>query len=296
MNSIIKNNRRLCVLFASLISFAASSSAALDPNAPPPVNFDLTHWNIALPCTTSGGLLIGLPAQIHNPEISDPSYYTHAPYTTTYAPYFFTDPIDGSMTFRVPWNGVGNIPLLGHPRSELRETHPDGTLYNWTTGSSDGIHTLTGVCTVDSDSVGATGQISIAQIHAKEPNIPAIMLYYDNSANNGLIRVKLKRKVTEFDQIDCDLTYVGLNVPGTNRTIPINYTLELLNNGAGEIRFVATVNGAVWDVKVSDFDANAWETSTFYFKAGCYYTNPVNGKTALVAYQYLLPSHGMTIP
>ena len=165
---------------------------------------------------------------------------------------------------------------------------PNGQQHNWTAGSEGGTHRLSATCMVDSDSVGNGGQFSIGQIHAKDPNIAAVMLFYDNKDNKGAIRVHVKKKVTEDPGETHHFAPVGLNVAGTHRTKPIEYELKLVSDATSRVVFTATVNGETWSEQVSDFDARAWQTATFYFKAGSYYTHPVKGCSATVTFRSLL--------
>ena len=61
----------------------------------------------------------------------------------------------------------------------------------------------------------------------------------------------------------------------------------LASDEAGHVVFTATVKGETWSEQVSDFDAHAWKTATFYFKAGSYYTLAVKGCSATVSFQSL---------
>jgi hypothetical protein len=265
------------IRFIGIIALCATglTSWALDHSKPPGAQFDLTHWKLTLPADRAGAFS-GPPEEIAVAALS-------AGY---HGPYFFTDPADGSMTFKTPANGATGG-TSSHPRCELREMLLSGEQHNWTTGSEGGFHRLNATCTVDSDSVGPGGQVSIGQIHAKDPNIAAVMLFYDNKENQGALRVHIKKKVTEDPGETHRFKPIGLNLPGTHRTKPIEYELKLVTDAAGHVIFTATVNGETWSEQVSDFDANAWKTATFYFKAGSYYTQAVKGCNATVAFQSL---------
>ena len=73
--------------------------------------------------------------------------------------YFYKDP-DGSLVFWCPVTGV-TTSGSSYPRSELRETKPDGTLYNWNV--SDGTATLNATLAVNE--VPSTGKVVVGQIH-----------------------------------------------------------------------------------------------------------------------------------
>jgi hypothetical protein len=255
---------------------AAVSAGALDPGRPPNEQFDLTHWKLTLP-TDRAGAFSGPPEEIGVADLAG-GYHDR---------YFFTDPEDGSMGFKTPDIGATGG-TSSHPRCELREMLPSGQQHNWKAASEGGTHRLGATCMVDSDSVGNGGQVCIGQIHAKDPNIAAVMLFYDNQQSQGAIRVHIKKKVTEEPGESHRFAPVGLNVPGTHSTKPIEYELQLTSDEAGHVVFTATVNGETWSEKVSAFDAHAWKSATFYFKAGSYYTLAVKGCGATVTFQSLV--------
>lgn len=145
-------------LLRTLLGVTSLPVLALDPNLPPSGNFDLTKWNITLPVDSSGGY-VGTPITIPPSQLSAGD---------SYPPYFRTGP-DGAMVFGVPYNGAAGGPS-SHPRSELRECHPNDTLHNWKPGDHSGTHLMDAICVVEN--VG-NGKVAIGQIHAKEPNVPA---------------------------------------------------------------------------------------------------------------------------
>ena len=71
----------------------------------------------------------------------------------------------------------------------------------------------------------------------------------------------------------------------------INYKLELQRIG-GSITLGATVNGASTNVNMTapPYDPN-WTNQTFYFKAGCYYSNNPTNSTAKVTFSSLSVTH-----
>lgn len=247
---------------------------ALDPALPPSGNFNLTNWNITLPVDSSGGLT-GTAITVKTSTLA--SGYS-------YAPYFYTA-TDGAMTFEVPHNGA-TAGTSSHPRSELRECFPNGSLYNWVANDPTGkVHTLVGTCVPDTASIGTGGYISIGQIHGKEPNIPAIILRYYAS---GRVAATVKRSPSDpVTQATYEFNSVGSNPI-------INYTLQIVGDATGKVDAYLTVNGQTVHDPMSAHDP-AWATTTFYFKAGLYNVAPVTGKTARLAFYKLVPTHS-TVP
>jgi hypothetical protein len=92
-----------------------AADGGLNATAPPGSNFDLSLWELQEPIGAAGSPTIISPAMLA------------AGYQDS---YFFTDPIDGAMTFWDPENGVTTADS-SYPRSELREMNADGSAANW---------------------------------------------------------------------------------------------------------------------------------------------------------------------
>ena len=97
---------------------AGTGEGGLDPNVAPGGNFDLSLWELQEPVGSPGAPTTILPAQLEGPN----GYHDS---------YFFTDPVDGSMSFWDPENGVTTA-NSSYPRSELREMTASGAEANWT--------------------------------------------------------------------------------------------------------------------------------------------------------------------
>lgn len=266
--------RRLCLLILGMQCIASSLLLALDPNLPPSGNFDLTRWNITLPVDSSGGNL-GLPLTIQPSQLS-------AGYE--YPPYFYTG-LDGEMVFGVPFDGATGGTST-HPRSELRESNPDDTLYNWRPGDAGGTHVMEGICVVEN--VG-NGKVSIGQIHGKEPNVPAVILRFDSTTTPARVYCTVKKD--PFVSILQDTLYFTENIAIGQ---PIFYRLAITGSATSCI-FSVTVNG---ETRSIDMYANSpfWANVTFYYKAGAYYTNPDDGQTAVVGFYFLEVTHSNGVP
>lgn len=271
----MKSLRQYCSFGLTLAAATLGSSslrATLDPSLPPSGNFDLTHWYLTLPVDSSGGFT-GTPVNIGTTVLS--SGYEYVAPSDGQKKYFLTGS-DGAMVFQVPWNGAQSS---GSPRSELRETHPDGTYYNWIPGSSGGEHILDGICEIDSVGVG---KVVIGQIHGKEPNVPAIILRYDTTVTPSRIYCTVYRSPTGGQT---DVFYFA----GVPLNTPITYRLRMVGS-ANSVVLYMTVNGVTQSVDMYANDP-AWATTSFYFKAGAYYTHVESGVTAQVSFFDLFPSH-----
>lgn len=249
---------------ALFVDLAVARAAALNPRLPPSGNFDLTHWYLCLPVDASGGFS-GRPRNIKTAELS-------AGYSN---PRYFYTGKDGAMIFKVPWNGAN---ISGSPRCEFRETHPDGSHFDWTPRSEGGTHVLEGTCTVN---VVGKGKVAIGQIHGKEPDIPTVMLRYDNTTSPPRIYVTVKRHPR--DAISQD----RYDFPGVPLNAPIQYQLKMVST-ENSLKLYATVNGSTANFDMTDLE---WLKTTQYFKAGAYYTVPEKGITAQVSFYDLRVRH-----
>ncbi len=270
----MKSALALLLLAASLVR-----ALALNPALPPSGNFDLTRWYLGLPVDEAGQVgLAQLAAKINTLDLCSSDYYTRAPYLLTYAPYFFTG-TDGAMVFAVPYNGAAGGETHS-PRCELRETYPDGKLFNWTPLSNGGTHILDATCVVN---LVGKGKVGIGQIHAKVPDLPTILLRYDNTKASPGIYVSIKKFPTDPEAQDV-LTFAGVPL-GT----PITYQLKMVATEKSLI-FSCTVNGVTQQIDMYAHTPD-WLQITHYFKAGNYYTVPEKGVTSRVSFLKLAASH-----
>ncbi|MDF7807853.1 chondroitinase-B domain-containing protein [Pontiellaceae bacterium B12219] len=242
---------------------------ALDPLVPPSGNFDLSEWYLQAPVDSTNGFS------------GEALTLSSAMLTNGYenAPYFYTG-TDGSMVFTVPYNGAiaGTSPS---PRSELRETYSDGSLRNWLPLDDGGVHTLEAVCRVNSVGIG---KVAIGQIHGKEPNVPTVIMRYDGTTDPAQIAVSTYLTADGLGSKD----WMYFPAPALGESIA--YQMKMVASPTS-FTFYCTVNGSTQSVDLSDDLAN-WLVSTFYFKAGAYYTVPAPGSTTQVAFQELSLSRG----
>ncbi len=244
----------LRIYVVCLASLPASCVQALNANWPPGQNFDLSHWSLTVPVDSSGGT--NGTAVVISPLLLAGGY--------TNSPYFDTSG-DGAMVFECPAVGATTLGSA-NPRTELREMlNPNDNSVDWT---ANGVSRLTGQCKVAAVANG--GELAIAQIHAYNVNIPLLLLYYDNTSNQGTIEATVKyntNNVAINGHTDNLMTFtnVGLNSL-------IDYQI-IVSNGV----VLVTVNGLTQSQNLYATDTN-WANVTFYFKAGDYYVD--NGGTS----------------
>jgi hypothetical protein len=236
-----------------VISAGAGCAQALNPNLPPGQNFDLSHWYLTLPVDSSGATT-GTAVTISAAQLA-------AGYTNP--PYFYTG-TDGAMVFYCPATGATTSGST-NPRSELREElNTNDNSVDWT---ANGVNVLTAQCMAND--IASGGQMGIGQVHGYNPNMPLVILRYDNSLNQGVIDATVKYNTSNAPvngNTDATLTFTNV---GLNQLI--NYQIVVSNGVA-----IITVNGQVQSQNFYATDPN-WTNASFYFKLGDYYVN--NGGT-----------------
>jgi hypothetical protein len=216
----------------------AGTPGSLNPKVAPGGNFDLSLWQLEEP--------IGLPKA---PTTIDPSRLKGA--SGFQDAYFFTDPVDGAMTFFDPENGV-TTPNSNYPRSELREMNADGSPANWPIAGTNRLSASLKVTQVPD-------HVCVGQIHVGTPlqaglstsTKPLLELYY---YANGDIKLGI-----EDSPAGGQTSHPIANVPLGTR---FDYTIQLTGDGT----ITLLLNGAP-----STFQLPAGFTGYGqYFKAGNY--------------------------
>jgi hypothetical protein len=235
-------------------------AGGLSPGAPPGVNFDLSLWELQEPVGSPGSPVTISPAMLAG---------------GFHDAYFYTDPVDGAMTFWDPENGV-TTPNSNYPRSELRELKAGGSGANWAVA---GTNTLSATVAV----VKVPDHVCIGQIHigtAIQPGLPAstkplLELYYHSTGSLVL---------------GIEDSPAGGQTAHTITTIPLgtkfSYSIELRGDGT----ITLGVNGVP-----SKFPMPAsFNGYGMYFKAGNYDQTVGNDGTigAIVKFYALQVSHG----
>ncbi|WP_311971910.1 polysaccharide lyase family 7 protein [Pseudomonas baltica] len=195
---------------------------------------DLSTWNLSIP-VGSVATTIDTPTLIKGFK----DEYFHADTGTL----FFWAPVTGSKTASAIY-----------PRSELRETNPDGSVHNWLYTAAD--NTLTATMMVNQ--VPSSGKVVIGQIHVNGSNEPLLKVEYQykEKLGNGNIVAKLRQTP---GQDDPTVITIATGVPMNKN---INYMIHLTKAGTLSV----TAYSFKWSTKVDP----QWATKPLYFKAGVY--------------------------
>jgi hypothetical protein len=243
----------------------ASAQPGLNPSLPPSGNFNLTTWNLTLPTGTAG-----------HPDVI-PTKTLDTGYTSQ---YFYTGS-DGAMTFWCPVTGV-TTSGSSYPRTELRETKPDGTLYNWNV--LDGTATLSATLAVNQ--VPSTGKIVIGQIHDNGAggikDEPLIKLVYEYNSTTGTAAIVAQIRSTPTSS-NTDYTLAT----GIKLNTQFSYQIQLRS----DLTLSVQINGVTQYSKPID---PIWESQGLYFKAGAYVQDNVGTSTegGKVSFYALTVTHG----
>lgn len=185
--------------------------------------------------------------------------------------YFYND--GARITFWAPVTGTptGNSHF---PRSELRETYPDGTLRNWL--YREGNHALR--ATVAVTQVPSSGTVVIGQMHSKDNISPFIKLVYRQLNGVGYVNVSLRNKPTDTASPTV-MSYKGMPL-----NYPFSYSIEVSRSGLVKVN----VAGKVYQKQIDP----SWNNYRFYYKAGMY--NLDNAGTASEGGRVSFESLGVT--
>jgi hypothetical protein len=194
------------------------------------MDIDLTTWNLCTPEL--------------DPETGRAKIYSTAEVQTLSNAYFRRG-VDAKgypfVAFYAPVAGA-TTQSTDRTRSELRETRPDGALYNWTIPSGD--HFLRAALAVYQ--APSNGVTVVGQIHSKL-GAPLVKLKW----KRGWL-VASVRSTPDSDPVDTPLFEAPL---GTR----FSYSLHLTPGGTLSV-----------GSKIIPIDALAWRDAPLYFKVGVY--------------------------
>ena len=236
---------------------ASAAPASLDPTVPPGGNFNLSVWELQLPIGSPGS-----PTTIPPSQLKGAGGYTNPA-------YFWTDKVDGSMTFWDPEAGV-HTPNSNYARSELREMNSSGNAADW---ALSGTHTMSAELRV----VSVTSNVCVGQIHLGSggPSTkPLLELYYHS---NGDVVLGLENS-PDGGQTTHELTNVPLGAHWT-------YVIAIVGG-----RIQITVNGSTTSYPI----ASGFNSYHQYFKAGDYNqtASDSTSRGAKVKFYTLTVAHG----
>lgn len=226
--------RQFIILILLLV---LQKSVALNPVLPPSSNFDLSAWKLQALDVSLAIKEIFVP-QLSNGYGSD---------------FFYTNPVDGSIVFRVPSNGEASTGPTGYPRIELRQMTGGA---NWKlTDATE--HYLTAQCKVISVAQ-AKPQTIIGQIHGSEINSELLKIRWTGYLP-GQCKIEARYELNDATQAE----YGVILASGLSLGDMIEYTITMKSG---------TINCTVNGVSASQTYTGAYfgTTDAYYFKAGNY--------------------------
>jgi hypothetical protein len=195
---------------------------------------DLTVWNLSVP-VGSPAIIVDTPALAGG--YKDPYFHAES------GALFFWAPVTGSVTKSAKF-----------PRSELRETYPDGRVRNWKYPDADNVLRATLMV----NQVPSTGKVVIGQIHQFGSNEPLLKLEYQYKEKTKLGNIVAKLRPTP-DQDEPTVIQIASSVPLSTQ---FNYTIHLTPGGS----LVVNAANTQWSRELDP----TWKTKDLYFKAGVY--------------------------
>jgi hypothetical protein len=166
-------------------------------------------------------------------------------------PYFHTE--SGTLFFWAPVTG-SVTKSAKYPRSELRETYPDGRVHNWKYPDADNF--LRAGLAVNQ--VPSSGKVVIGQIHQYGSNEPLLKVEYQYKAQTRLGNIVAKLRPTP-DQDEPTVIQITSGVPLNTR---FTYSIHLTPTG----NLLVSAANAQWSYKLDP----GWKAKDLYFKAGVY--------------------------
>lgn len=223
---------------------AGNAYADLYKSVSPGGNFALENWNLTVPQDADGGTE-GTALTVRPDQLSGPYGYK--------SQWFRTDALDGAMTFWTPINGA-TAGGSSSPRTELREMlDPSNLSMTWSGAGESVQDALLKVTQVPRD-----GLVIVGQVHGYG-SAPLIMVYYryDAARQTGRIVAKLQGLPEQGPPFTTHTLASDVELGET-----FSYQMRVSKNVA-----IASANGGPAARMPLD---PAWNSHTFYFKAGAY--------------------------
>ena len=262
MHQLTNLIHKAAVLTASILVINLHSFAQLNPFVPPGSNFDLSAWKMHT-------------LDSNYKFIEANSTQLVSGYTTK---FFYTDPTDGSMVFKVPSNGQPTS-TASCPRVELRQMTQGA---NWSlTDTTE--HYLEADCKVVTVAA-AKPQTIIGQIHGSD-TVSQILKLRWSGISPGQCYIDAQFKTNDWAKSD----YTIKLITGLSLGDLISYTITMK---AGKI----TVNINNHITSYTYLSAYYGTTDKYYFKAGNYlqYASTDSSIYGLVKFYKLSLYHALT--
>jgi hypothetical protein len=236
-----------------------ATNGTLNATVAPGGNFDLSLWELQEPIGSAGS-----PTTISPLQLAGPNGFHDA--------YFFTDPMDGAMTFWDPEKGV-TTPNSKFPRSELREMTAAGAPADWAIA---GTHTLSASLTATQ----IPNHVCVGQIHlgtgSPSSTKPLLELFYYAT---GAIVLAIEQSPAGGNEVQ---HAVGKVAMGTKWSYDIglsgnNITLTIDNGAAQKFTMSPTFNQENMYFKAGDYDQSSGSSTTLGAKVKFYSLKIVHG-------------------
>ena len=209
-------------------TWALTGGPALNPNAPPGTNFNLSGYTLQLPTGSSGDVNTASGTQLADG-------YTDSP-------YFYTDPSDGAMDMMDPhtgWTTSGSE----HPRVEFRENAI------W---PSSGTNVLSGTVEV----AKVPSNTTISQIfQGTGPSKPLCELQFDSG---GTVNLFLESTNEGGDGASTPITTIGVGTKFNYQLELSGSTITVIANGVTKtFTMDSSFDGEEFYFKAGDYDQSA---------------------------------------
>ena len=228
------------------------TNGTLNAAVAPGGNFDLSLWELQEPIGSSGS-----PTTISPLQLAGPNGFHDM--------YFFTDPMDGAMTFWDPESGV-TTPNSKFPRSELREMTAAGAPADWAIA---GMHTLS--ATLKATEI--PNHVCVGQIHlgtgSPSSTKPLLELFYYAT---GAIVLAIEQTPAGGNEVQHSVGKVAM---GTKWSYVIglsgnNITLSIDGGAAQPFTMSPTFNQEHMYFKAGDYDQSSGGSTTVGAKVQFY--------------------------
>jgi hypothetical protein len=213
-------------------------------------SFDLQNWKLTLPVDRAGGFSGSAY------EVTNPTSYTRTP-------YFYTTN-DGALVFSAPVQGATKSGS-SYARSELREMNGSSKAA-WKL-SQGGIMSATLEVDAAPHRDGIGGRLVVAQVHGQDEEL--VRLYWENN--------KLYFANDQAGPDNRETKFYFVNASGQQPNVSLDERFSYTISAKGSDLHVSIfADGQIYK-SVTKINP-AWQSDTFYFKAGAYLgANETNG-------------------
>ncbi len=206
-------------------------------------NFDLSHWKLALPVDSAGGIR-GVAQEVYALTGFENKYFYDAP--------------DKAMVFYAPTDGATTVGTH-YARSELREMKTSSTAAAWALGEGGTMTATLAINKIPAANPDFTSRVVVGQIHGRDDEL--VRLYWEgNSVHFMNDRAGSGNRETMFVMKDS-----SGNVP----SISVGEKFSYMIDARGDTLTVNVYADGKTYSSISKINS-IWQSDTLYFKAGIY--------------------------